>query len=281
MCLPSEAVQTLDLFFDSLRDRDRLRELPEDLRGPSHVIALLREMLDILCSGDRAVGEWLHLRQLADQYHVESLRLFGEESGIPKSHYVHHIPDMLRKTNLNLSCFGPERRHGTVKALARHALHTLQKESGMESILGRLWDDYTSLMVVDTTFRPVYATSSLTPRPELRRSALSVAPDFGYDVSECSSIHTIVGQVKVDDFACLLRHGRVLTGFVDKLLIGPTLPSNEVVAAVSVRVWARARPGIWRRTPASVWCRDSDVKHVCPYVSEIDGVRPLVPRGFC
>eukprot|EP00959_Pyramimonas_sp_CCMP1952_P342557 7176775-Pyramimonas_sp.AAC.1 len=66
----------------------------------------------------------------------------------------------------------------------------------MESILGRLWDDYTSLVVVDTTFRPVYATSSLTPRPELRRFALSVAHDFGYDVSECSSIHTIVGQVQ-------------------------------------------------------------------------------------
>jgi len=280
MRLPSEAVQTLDLFLDSLRDRDQLRELPEDLRGPSHVIALLREILDILCSGGRAVGEWLRLRQLLDQYHSESIRLFGEDIGIPKNHYVHHVPEMMRKTDLNLSCFGPERRHGTVKALARHALHTLQSESGMQSILGRLWDDYTSSMVVDETFRPVYATSRLIPRPELRMFALSVVPKFGHAVSECFSIHTLVGQVKVHTFVCIVRDGRALTGFVDKMLFGQTVPSNEFAAAVSVRMWARARPGIWRRTPASVWCRDVDVQHVCPYVNEVDGARPLVPRGF-
>eukprot|EP00959_Pyramimonas_sp_CCMP1952_P201540 4214418-Pyramimonas_sp.AAC.1 len=60
-----------------------------------------------------------HLSRVIEQYRELSVRLYPSMDR-PKIHYIVHLPDYIRKTRANLNCFGPERRHRSVKMVVGH-----------------------------------------------------------------------------------------------------------------------------------------------------------------
>ena len=85
------------------------------LADESKIFLKLRRILDILKSGDAAVGRLDELDTLFYEYHKGVLDLFH---CVQKIHYMRHIPESIRYLNCCLSCFAPERKHKEPKSLA-------------------------------------------------------------------------------------------------------------------------------------------------------------------
>ena len=80
-------------------------------------LSLLHDIGHILSSAGLAVRHNDYLARLVEQYADMYLRLY-EECIKPKLHYVRHLPGMIRKFGINLTCFSMERHHRKNKTLA-------------------------------------------------------------------------------------------------------------------------------------------------------------------
>lgn len=121
-------------------------------------VSLVRTMsmvLQILRMGDGAVR---HARVLADlllAYHTEFLALMPECCK-PKLHYVHHTPGQIERHRVNLSCFGPERKH----QMNKQALNYIYRHMEV-ALTRRNVDNMVGLAQEATTFQPIRLLGTL------------------------------------------------------------------------------------------------------------------------
>jgi len=94
---------------------------------PEHVAAfnLLAQIVHILQTGDRACECIAELRQAIADHHRLYVRLYDEVTK-PKLHCLWHIPDCLERWGANVNCFSAERKHRSVKAIARHTFYHIE-----------------------------------------------------------------------------------------------------------------------------------------------------------
>ena len=121
-------------------------------------VSLARAMstiLQILRLGDGAVR---HARLLADlllAYHNDFLALMPQCCK-PKLHYVHHTPEQLEMHAVNLSCFGPERKHKNNKQALAYIFRHMEV-----ALVARNVDDMMHRCQDPTTFDPERITGPL------------------------------------------------------------------------------------------------------------------------
>jgi hypothetical protein len=70
----------------------------------------LAAMIEILKTGEDVVPRVLELKRLVRLHHAEFQRLYPLCMK-PKVHYLKHCIDCMQRFRINLSCFGPERKH--------------------------------------------------------------------------------------------------------------------------------------------------------------------------
>ena len=86
--------------------------LPEE----TQCFLLLGRILFLLRTGDRVRSKVVLLQQLILQHHDLFVRLYPEEAK-PKVHLLLHVPDLIARFGVNLSCFVTERKHKQSKSL--------------------------------------------------------------------------------------------------------------------------------------------------------------------
>ena len=94
--------------------------LPEE----TQCFLLLGRILFLLRTGDRVRSKVVLLQQLILQHHDLFVRLYPEEAK-PKVHLLLHVPDLIARFGVNLSCFVTERKHKQSKNLRAFCFHKM------------------------------------------------------------------------------------------------------------------------------------------------------------
>jgi len=168
----------------------------------------LCSMLDILTLGDTAVSYRATLKGIVEEHHRLFVLAYGRDCVIPKYHYVMHIPEVLGKLQINMSCFVTERKHRMTKALAAHTF------GNFELALTRgLVAKQAEGMVADVNlFEPTYLQKAVDGGWAL--------PHFQSVLPSATAVHTAsaivleIGSVKRNDFVYLRSEGASMVGSI-------------------------------------------------------------------
>ena len=94
--------------------------LPEETK----CLLLLGRILFLLRTGDRVLSKLPLLQQLILQHHDLFVRLYPEEAK-PKVHLLLHVPTLIARFGINLSCFVTERKHKQSKGMGAFCFNNM------------------------------------------------------------------------------------------------------------------------------------------------------------
>ena len=86
----------------------------------SKAMRLLKDIVGICMTGDKAVGLAVQLRDKLQEHHIEVNAIYGTRSTKVKTHLCYHVASNLQEVGLNLSCFSCERRARLCKQAAQN-----------------------------------------------------------------------------------------------------------------------------------------------------------------
>lgn len=135
------AIQVLGIFSDVVL-------LPMGVLG-SHIkcFDLLRELSGTLVMGDVVATMLGRAREVMQNHHEKLAELYPLVVK-PKIHYLKHSFDSIERLGVNLSCFGPERRHKDAKRIAEFAFRDVCK-----TMLVRMTNSMLQTMATASTFK--------------------------------------------------------------------------------------------------------------------------------
>ena len=95
---------------------------------PQHsaLLRLARRMLELLLLGDRVLGLLNELDTTIKEHHVLYKQLLPQCMK-PKVHYNRHLPEHMRRYQVNISCLPAERKHKMPKQRAAHCFRRFHK----------------------------------------------------------------------------------------------------------------------------------------------------------
>ena len=165
------------------------------LRRHADLFGILRDVVEILSTGDHAVRLADTLDALLFAYHTGFVALYID-CAKPKLHYLRHTPGALRRHGVNCSCAGPERLHKLSKTIARRYFNSLETGLLEHTVDQRLRDIADESMYMLEYLLPPVRTGS-TGNEAVSKKAI-----------------TRVGEVKQGDLIFLKNDGEIIVGAV-------------------------------------------------------------------
>ena len=167
---------------------------------PQHIACyhLLCDIVEIMGLGDRAVQYVAVLRATIEKHHELYVAIYGKEACQPKFHYTMHLPDVLERFKVNLSCFVTERKHRLSKSVASRTFNLFEQV---------LLTDYLMRYLQDFREATPLALESMTTDIGLKDASITegfaeLFPKM-VSVSAGVSANLAVGRVKRKDLVFL------------------------------------------------------------------------------
>ena len=88
---------------------------------------LLCDIVEFMSLGDRAVQHTAWLRATIEKHHELYVACYGKAACQPKFHYAMHLPDVLDRFGVNMSCFVTERKHRLSKCVAARTFNLFEQ----------------------------------------------------------------------------------------------------------------------------------------------------------
>jgi hypothetical protein len=149
------------------------------------LLRLISKILQILQLGDRAVAHAATLQGLSLQYHTDYLALMPQ-CVKPKLHYMQHTAEQIERHGVNLSCFGPERKHQANKQALNFIFRHMEVALAVRNV-----DHMLRLAQQPDTFQPIRLQGTLKPHKVTARSFEIVSRRFGLPLA--SAAKTAIG----------------------------------------------------------------------------------------
>ena len=223
-------------------------------------------ILNILGSGDSAVGQVAELEHVIALHHEIFLRLYSA-CAKPKLHYLWHVPPCIRKWGVNLNCFSAERKQQRVKDIAKHTYNHLEQH-----VLGKLLAE--DLYGLEKTLKATHLVSS-RPVPWATQVFRLVDPNVGA-VTASSAAVISVGTVKVGDVFWARAGADQFCAVARGFICLESVAGEEIVYA-HVNMLEKDDV-IWKTTEEQVLLATSLVTAVLTYFEVPGDIRQVVPR---
>eukprot|EP00973_Karenia_brevis_P094552 12423065-Karenia_brevis.AAC.1 len=246
---------------------------------PQHCrcLLLLKWCMDILFGGDSALKFVEHLERLFMEHHDLYLQLYGVLLAKPKFHLCFHLPEQLKRFNLNANCFKPERMHQLVKQLGRHAKPVQVYESSiLKRICGDMLDSWP-----DWHFQEFSLPNAEPGDPKLRQLLLPLHADTGHTIYVCKSMRHTIGMLSAGDMISIQTAGGLQLGQLTLCASASKLLTPSVIYFVAFHPFTETKPGVFKpQSCAEKWCLAQHVGARMIY-KVVDEGRHYYDRSVC
>jgi len=217
---------------------------------------VLRRIIAMLLLGDAVAAATDELQRLARMHH-EAFDAVYPGCIKPKMHYLKHAIECIGKHRVNLSCFGPERRHKDAKTIAAFSYKNVGK-----AMLTRIMYDWVNVMQDANTF----TMHAMGPKVKLPGWAADlVSAVAGVPTVVSNSIHVKgCGAIKSNDFVRLLNPDRLA-----KVRFAVVVDNGDGSQKfyIVVDVFAQDVDGVWStRVTCTTLVEPMAVSNTCCYV---------------